>query len=284
MTVSIWVYDMERIRNRIATVLVIYAVDFTAIILFACLLKWIEPRPRSSSGIRRSWFATRRSPRYGRSTGPHSRYSISRSGIMLVPEEAEGATAPKPAACDEKTHRVYSKRIIKGRAMMGDSKELTELAIDSVMSEGACAAGITTTDTLFGGPPSTDLTYVLPGARSAVTFAVPLDPGAIERYLSKKDHAGHQRDNIRTNLYVTGLAVGPRHLSRPAWLSILRRSRERRVPQGYARGHRRLQARHFAPLPCRSLRRRLVRALGQRHHENPWRRRDIRHCGHDRRA
>ena len=91
---------------------------------------------------------------------------------------------------------------------MGDSKELTELAIDSVMSEGACAAGITTTDTLLGGPPSTDLTYVLPGARSAVTFAVPLDPGAIERYLSKKDHAGHQRDNIRTNLYVTGLAVG----------------------------------------------------------------------------
>ena len=91
---------------------------------------------------------------------------------------------------------------------MGDSKELTDLAIDSVMSEGACAAGITATDTLLGGPPSTDLTYVLPGARSAVTFAVPLDPGAIERYLGKKDHAGHQRDNIRTNLYVTGLAVG----------------------------------------------------------------------------
>jgi len=41
MTVSFWVYDMERIRNKIATVLVIYAVDLTAIILFACLLKWI---------------------------------------------------------------------------------------------------------------------------------------------------------------------------------------------------------------------------------------------------
>jgi epoxyqueuosine reductase QueG len=41
-----------------------------------------------------------------------------------------------------------------------------------------------------------------------VTFAVPLDPEAIERYLSKKDHASHQRDNIRTNLYVTGLGVG----------------------------------------------------------------------------
>lgn len=91
---------------------------------------------------------------------------------------------------------------------MSDSKELTDLAIDYVMSQGACAAGITTNETLAGGPPSTDLQYVLPGARSAVTFAVPLDPEAIERYLSKKDHASHQRDNIRTNLYVTGLGVG----------------------------------------------------------------------------
>jgi hypothetical protein len=32
---------MERIRNKIATVLAIYAVDFTAIILFASLLEWI---------------------------------------------------------------------------------------------------------------------------------------------------------------------------------------------------------------------------------------------------
>ena len=91
---------------------------------------------------------------------------------------------------------------------MSDSKELTDLAIDYVMSQGACAAGITTNETLAGGPPSTDLQYVLPGTRSAVTFAVPLDPEAIERYLSKKDHASHQRDNIRTNLYVTGLGVG----------------------------------------------------------------------------
>jgi hypothetical protein len=41
MVVSFWVYDMERIRNKIATVLAIYAVDFTAIILFASLLEWI---------------------------------------------------------------------------------------------------------------------------------------------------------------------------------------------------------------------------------------------------
>jgi len=32
---------MEKIRNKIATVLVIYAVDLSAIILFAGLLGWI---------------------------------------------------------------------------------------------------------------------------------------------------------------------------------------------------------------------------------------------------
>jgi hypothetical protein len=41
MVVSFWVYDMERIRNKIAAVASIYAVDFTAIILFASLLNWI---------------------------------------------------------------------------------------------------------------------------------------------------------------------------------------------------------------------------------------------------
>ena len=41
MTMSFWVYDMEKIRNKIATVLVIYGVDLTGIGLFAGLLGWI---------------------------------------------------------------------------------------------------------------------------------------------------------------------------------------------------------------------------------------------------
>ena len=41
MTVSFWVYDMERIRNKITAVSAIYAVDFAAIILFGVLLGWI---------------------------------------------------------------------------------------------------------------------------------------------------------------------------------------------------------------------------------------------------
>ncbi len=41
MVVSFWVYDMQRIRSKIATVAAIYAVDITAIIVFASLLNWI---------------------------------------------------------------------------------------------------------------------------------------------------------------------------------------------------------------------------------------------------
>ncbi len=91
---------------------------------------------------------------------------------------------------------------------MNGKNELTEFAIDFVKSQGACVAGVATTETLAGGPPSTDLEYVLPDARSAVTFAVPFDPEKIEPYLSKEGHAGHRDDNIRINLVATGLAVG----------------------------------------------------------------------------
>jgi epoxyqueuosine reductase QueG len=91
---------------------------------------------------------------------------------------------------------------------MDERKQLTQFAIDFVMTHGACAVGIATQETLAGGPPSTDLAYGLPGAKSAVSFAVPFDPEKIERYLSKEDHAGHQEDNFRTNFFVTGLAVG----------------------------------------------------------------------------
>ncbi len=86
--------------------------------------------------------------------------------------------------------------------------QLTTLALNFVMSQGACAAGVATTETLAGGPPSTDLAYVLPGAQSAVSFAVPLDTEKIEWFLAKQDHAAHQQDNIATNLFVSGLAVG----------------------------------------------------------------------------
>ena len=89
-----------------------------------------------------------------------------------------------------------------------DPRALTDFAVEFLEIQGASKVGVATVDTLAGGPPSTDLDYVLPGAKSAVSFAVPFDEDAIERYLSKQSHGDHQQDNFRTNFFVSGLAVG----------------------------------------------------------------------------
>ena len=89
---------------------------------------------------------------------------------------------------------------------MSAEKDLRRQIFDRLKTEGAVAVGVSTRETLAGGPPSTDLDYVLPGAKSAISFAVPLDEEKIERYLAKKDHAGHQSDNFGTNVVVTRMA------------------------------------------------------------------------------
>ncbi len=90
---------------------------------------------------------------------------------------------------------------------MEDAESRSHLAVDFLKTQGASVVGISTRETLAGGPPSTHLEYVLPDAQSAVTFAVPFDQEKIEPYLSKQDHGGHQDDNTRTSVFVTGLAV-----------------------------------------------------------------------------
>jgi epoxyqueuosine reductase QueG len=97
---------------------------------------------------------------------------------------------------------------LASRLRSRDPADLSEAATRFLTAQGACAVGICTKETLAGGPPSTDLEYVLPEAKSAVSFAVPMDQGKIERYLAKENHADHQQDNIHTNTFVTGLAVG----------------------------------------------------------------------------
>lgn len=71
---------------------------------------------------------------------------------------------------------------------------------------GAAAVGIATKETLEGGPPSVDLTYVLPGASSAVSFLVPLDQRCIETYLKKEDRRSYELNNVRTNTLVSGIS------------------------------------------------------------------------------
>ena len=52
-------------------------------------------------------------------------------------------------------------------------EKLTRRVMELARCYGAGTVGIVTGEMLAGGPPSTDLTYVLPDARSAVSFALP---------------------------------------------------------------------------------------------------------------
>jgi epoxyqueuosine reductase QueG len=86
-------------------------------------------------------------------------------------------------------------------------EKITGRVKDLARCYGAGAVGIATTEMLAGGPPSTDLTYVLPQAKSAVSFAVPLDQKFIESWFNKHSHADHMRDNIRSNVIASGISL-----------------------------------------------------------------------------
>ena len=86
-------------------------------------------------------------------------------------------------------------------------EKLTRRAKDLARCYGASVAGITTTERLEGGPPSTDLTYVLPNAKSAVSFAVPLDQNHIEPWFDKKTQEAHFRNNVQTNVIASGISL-----------------------------------------------------------------------------
>lgn len=84
---------------------------------------------------------------------------------------------------------------------------LSNIALEFVLLEGACAAGIATVETLVGGPPSSDLTYVLPEAQSAICFAVAIDQEPIAPYLMKKERLALERAFIKANALASGIAL-----------------------------------------------------------------------------
>ncbi len=83
---------------------------------------------------------------------------------------------------------------------------LAEKVKDFLSSQGAIAVGIATAETLKGGPPSVDLEYILPGARSAISFALPMDRDRIEAFLAKKERPPHEEDNVGVNIRATTLS------------------------------------------------------------------------------
>jgi epoxyqueuosine reductase QueG len=84
---------------------------------------------------------------------------------------------------------------------------LQKMVMEQARLNGASAVGSATLETLAGGPPSADLSGVLEGAKSAVTFALPLDPEAIRAFLSKADRSAHEKDNIDVNTMAGGIAL-----------------------------------------------------------------------------
>jgi len=60
---------------------------------------------------------------------------------------------------------------------------------------GIAKIGFTTRERLADAPPSGDLGYVLPSAKSAVSLAVALDKDAIRSFLGKVDQMAHNRDH-----------------------------------------------------------------------------------------
>jgi epoxyqueuosine reductase len=77
---------------------------------------------------------------------------------------------------------------------------LNSIIEEFLLERGALKVGVSTVETLAGGPPSVDLSNKLPGARSAVSFALPMNREAILLFLSKKDRSQHETDNLETNI------------------------------------------------------------------------------------
>jgi epoxyqueuosine reductase QueG len=77
---------------------------------------------------------------------------------------------------------------------------LEALIEEFLLERGALSVGIATVETISGGPPSADITYRMEGARSAVSFVLPLDRDRIRSFLAKEDRYGHEEDNVAVNL------------------------------------------------------------------------------------
>jgi len=84
--------------------------------------------------------------------------------------------------------------------------KIEESIREFLTERGALRVGFCTRETLAGGPPSADLTYVLPSARSAVTFALPLDRDIMRQCLAKKNQFAFEQHNIDVNRKASRIA------------------------------------------------------------------------------
>ena len=86
-----------------------------------------------------------------------------------------------------------------------DLLTIRDRLMESAVNSGCNAVGVCNQESLEGGPPSTDLTRQLEGARSAIVVSYPVDEEKLELYMGKIDHTPYQEDYIRTNNIIQGL-------------------------------------------------------------------------------
>jgi ferredoxin len=72
---------------------------------------------------------------------------------------------------------------------------LKEEVVSVARGMGIHKVGFTSKERLQDAPPSGDLGYILPSARSAISLAVALDKPAIRAFLSKEDQMAHVNDH-----------------------------------------------------------------------------------------
>jgi ferredoxin len=88
---------------------------------------------------------------------------------------------------------------------LDDLLALRERLLVAATKAGCNAVGVCNRAGLEGGPPSTDLTRQLAGARSAIVVAFPIDEASIDLYMGKIDHYPYKKDTTRTNEIVNEL-------------------------------------------------------------------------------
>jgi len=75
--------------------------------------------------------------------------------------------------------------------MTGLKQEIRSIAREM----GIDKVGFTSRERLRDAPPSGDLAYILPTARSAMSLTVALDKAAIRAYLAKENQMSHVKDH-----------------------------------------------------------------------------------------
>jgi len=103
---------------------------------------------------------------------------------------------------------------MKGIEMTGLKQEITSIAREM----GIDKVGFTSRERLRDAPPSGDLPYILPTAKSAISLTVALDKAAIRAYLAKENQMRHVNDHNMS--YITlGISAGKLFPSRVFWNS-----------------------------------------------------------------